>query len=70
VALGIGTRVVDEPQWKDAVHGRLLSLFLALASTAATPAHPVVAVSPWTGLRQHYPEAFNQACAGLTSQFR
>ncbi|WP_298443276.1 AAA family ATPase [Ferrimicrobium sp.] len=69
-ALGLGTQVVDEPQWKDAVHGRLLSLFIALASTAATPEHPVVAVSPWTGFRQHYPEAFDQACAGLTSQFR
>ena len=69
-ALGIGTQVVDEPQWREVVHGRLLSLFLALVSTAAIPEHPVVAVSPWTGLRQHYPEAFDQACAGLTSQFR
>jgi gluconate kinase len=69
-ALGIGTRVVDELQWRQVVHGRLLSLFLALASTAATPEHPVIAVSPWTGFRRHYPEAFDKACAGLTSHFR
>ncbi|MHB8191600.1 MAG: AAA family ATPase [Ferrimicrobium sp.] len=42
-ALEIGTRVVDERQWRQVVHPRLLSLFLALASTAATPEHPVVA---------------------------
>ncbi|MHB1733421.1 MAG: AAA family ATPase [Ferrimicrobium acidiphilum] len=69
-ALGIGTRVVDELQWREVVHGRLLSLFLALASTAATPEHPVIAVSPWTGFRRHYPKAFDEACAGLTSRFR
>ncbi len=69
-ALGLGTQVVDEPQWKSAVHGRLLSLFLALASTAATPEHPVIAVSPWTGFRRHYPKAFDEACAGLTAEIR
>jgi energy-coupling factor transporter ATP-binding protein EcfA2 len=69
-ALGIGPKIVDEPQWRGVVHGRLLSFFLALASTAATPEHPVVAVSPWTGFRQLRSKAFDEARSGLTSEFR
>ncbi len=69
-ALGVGLKIVDEPQWRDVVHGRLLSLFLALASTAATPARPVIAVSPWTAFRQPGSTAFDEACIGLTSEFR
>jgi gluconate kinase len=67
--LGIGTKVVDEPAWRDIVHGRLMSVFLAMASVAATSEHPVVAVSPWTGFRQH-PDSFNRACVGLDSDFQ
>ncbi len=69
-ALGVGVKIVDEPQWRDTVHGRLLSLFLALASTAATPERPVLAVSPWTAFRQPRSKAFDEARAGLTSEFR
>ena len=68
-ALGIGPRVVDTPQWKGEVHGRLISLFLAMASTAATAEHPVIAVSPWTGFRKD-PATFDAACAGLSARFR
>jgi hypothetical protein len=69
-ALGIGPKIVDEPQWRGVVHGRLLSFFLALASTAATPDHPVIAVSPWTAFRQLHSKAFDEARSGLTSEFR
>ena len=68
-ALGIGPRVVDDPRWRDEVHGRLISLFLAMASTAATVEHPVIAVSPWTGFRKD-PATFDVACAGLSARFR
>lgn len=67
-ALGIGTKVVDEPQWIHAVHDRLLSLLLSLASTAATVDHPVIAVSPWTGFRKQ-PVMFEKARAELLSEF-
>jgi len=69
-ALGIGPKIVDEPQWRGVVHGRLLSFFLALASTAATPDHPVIAVSPWTSFRQRDSKPFDEARSGLTSEFR
>ena len=68
-ALGIGPRVVDDPRWRGEVHGRLISLFLAMASTAATVEHPVIAVSPWTGFRKD-PATFDVACAGLSARFR
>jgi hypothetical protein len=68
-ALGVGTKVVDEPAWRDIVHGRLMSVFLAMASIAATRDHPVVAVSPWTAFREH-PDSFDRARVGLDSDFR
>jgi len=67
--LGIGTQVVDQPAWRTAVHGRLLSLLLAMASVAATHEHPVVAVSPWTGFRENL-NSFDKACVGLDADFR
>jgi len=69
-ALGIGAKIVDEPQWRSVAHGRLLSFFLSLASTAATPEHPVIAVSPWTSFRQRDSKSFDEARSGLTSEFR
>ena len=49
--------------------GRLISLFLAMASTAATVEHPVIAVSPWTGFRKD-PATFDAARTGLSARFR
>jgi len=68
--LGVGHQVVHEEGWKKDVHGRLLSLLLSLASTAAQPGRPVIAVSPWTGFLKDYPASFNAASAGLNAQFR
>jgi len=68
-ALGIGTKIVDYPAWRTTVHGRLISLFLAMVSVAATHEHPVVAVSPWTGFRENL-NSFDKACVGLDADFR
>lgn len=68
-ALGIGPKVVDTPQWKGEVHGRLLSLFLAMASTASTAEYPIIAVSPWTGFRKD-PSLFDEAQSGLSANFQ
>lgn len=67
--LGIGTKIVDEPAWRDIVHGRLLNLFLSIASIAATTEHPIIAVSPWTGFRER-PDLFGRARIGLASDFQ
>ncbi|MHB1712588.1 MAG: AAA family ATPase [Acidimicrobiales bacterium] len=49
-ATGLGLSVVNDPIWRGSVHPRLLSLLLSLAACAASTEHPVVAVSPFTGV--------------------
>ena len=68
-ATGLGVSVVNDPIWRNSVHPRLLSLLLSLAACAASAEHPVVAVSPWTGMLGA-PERFATATAGLGIRWR